>query len=218
MLLAESLLLLALDPLSGRLLARCGRNPAVLRGAMLMELVVLRELQLEQGRLVMMGDFPDYHRLVEEVHRRLHALCPAEAGQLLRARSLAPAGLADELLQSMADRDILHRDGRRRWWLFGPRDYPIRSMQARKDARGILQQAVDPAHTDLRGLALMLLFDRSGLAESLLEPALRRAIHSRLAALQPAMAEAAGFAAADRGAVQALWAIGDALVSACDGR
>jgi hypothetical protein len=215
MLLAEALLLLALDPLSGRLKAERAGAQSVLKAALLLELASLRELTLHEGKLVLQQALPSYHLLVEDVHQRLRQRSPASPEQTLRRRSLAPSGLAQLLLQGLADRDVLHRDGQRSFWLFGQRNYPVRSIQAQRDAHALVDRGLNSASQELKPFAALILLRRSGLAVKLMELPVAEAIGKRLAQLHRNLhADDSPIPAHDRPALLTMWAIGEALEAA----
>lgn len=211
MLLAESLLLLALDPLTGRFKRERAGDQTVLTAALLLELAALRELVLQDGKLQLLQALPSYHLLVEDVHQRLRQRPSASPEDTLRRRATAPSGLAQHLLQGLADRDVLHRDGRRRYRLFGPRDYPVRSMQAQRDAHALIERGLTGTSFELKPVAALVLLRRSGLAGLLALP-VEEAIGSRLAQLHKAMhAKISPIPAHDQTALRTIWAIGEAL-------
>jgi hypothetical protein len=215
MLLAESLLMLALDPLSGRLKREWAGSQTVLTAALLLELAALRELVLQDGKLQLQHALPSYHLLVEEVHQRLRQRPPTSPEDTLRRRATAPSGLLQLLLQGLADRDLLHRDGRRRYRLFGPRDYPIRSMQAQHDARALIERGLSSDVHELKPIAALVLLRRSGLAGELLQLPVAEAIGKRLAQLHKSLhANDSPIPEHDRLALRTIWAIGEALEAA----
>ena len=99
MLIAEQLLLLALDPLSGDWLDRAAADPAVLTAALLLELATLGDLRLQAGQLQLQPGPPNYHLLIQDVRARLQQTTPATAAQLLANRHITPSGLAGQLLR-----------------------------------------------------------------------------------------------------------------------
>ncbi len=212
MLLAECLLLLALDPLSGRIKNQRTLDQRVLGGALLLELVTLRELLSSDGKLVLQQDLPSYHLLVEDVHQRLRGRTPASAFDTLRQRGITVSGLADRLLQGLADRDVLHRDGRRTFWLFGRRDYPVRSMQAHHDAHDLIERGLGGPGFDLKATAFLILLRRSGLCSDFVELPRQEAIGKRLGQLHRSLySPDSEIPALDQPALRTMWEIGEAL-------
>ncbi len=212
MLLAECLLLLALDPLSGRFKNQRALDQRVLRAALLLELASLRELVLRDGKLVLQQHLPSYHLLVEDVHQRLRGRAPVSAASTLRQRGIAASGLADRLLQGLADRDVLHRDGRRSFWLFGRRDYPVRSMQAHHDAHALIERGLIGPGFDLKATAFLILLRRSALCGRFVDLPEQEAIGKRLGQLHRSLySPASTIPALDQPALRTMWEIGEAL-------
>ena len=211
MLIAEQLLLLALDPLSGDWLDRAAADPAVLTAALLLELATLGDLRLQAGQLQLQPGPPNYHLLIQDVRARLQQTTPATAAQLLANRHITPSGLAGQLLRGLAARDVLHRDGKRRYRWFGEQRYPIRSMQARQDALRRIERALASSDA-LDGIALLILLHAAALGTRLLTPDMATQLKQRLLGLDAEIKH--GTLPPDRAqALRSMVAIGDALVS-----
>lgn len=164
MLIAEHFVLLALDPVSGRitLAHRDTRVDIVCAAGLLIDLIVQRRLvPFAPGRLQVDASLPSSHVLLNAAATALAAKPGANATNALRhvARRLAP--LTDDLLEGLYRRDFLHRVRDWRFWRSDALRYPLRSLQARNDASELLQQACDGAG-GTAGLGLLVLADVAG--------------------------------------------------------
>ena len=164
MLVAEHFMLLALDPVSGRieLAHRDTRVDILCAAGLLIDLLVQRRLvACAPGRLQVDARLPASHALLNAAANALAAPPGTNAANALRhiARRLAP--LADDLLEGLYRRDFLHRLRDWRFWRSDALRYPLRSLQARNDASMLLQQACDGAGGVL-GLGLLVLADVAG--------------------------------------------------------
>lgn len=161
MLIAEHFFLFACDPRSGLLNWPRRQDPNLLAAAALvLDLAEAERLHLRDGRLHADTGFPITHPLLSDAMHLLaaHDLTAGAAVSLL-AKHFDP--LPRELLDGLFRRDLVHRIESRDWLLRKRVRYPLRSMQARNEALQRLQAA---AHVDdLRGLALLMLADLSGL-------------------------------------------------------
>jgi Golgi phosphoprotein 3 (GPP34) len=161
MLIAERLLLIACDPVTGDALwPREQPSPElIVAGAIAAELVAQGRLPLHDGLFHTDTQIPTGHPLLKEA---LHDLRSEkfDSGELLRVIANRMDPLVKRLLDGLFRRDILHRAVERDWLRKKVR-YPVRSMQARNEALEALGTA---AHSsDLSGLALLFLADASGL-------------------------------------------------------
>ncbi|HEX3896927.1 MAG TPA: GPP34 family phosphoprotein [Rudaea sp.] len=162
MLIAERLLLIACDPVTGDALwPREQPSPdLIVAGAIAAELVAQGRLRLEGGLFHADNLIPTGHPLLKEALHDLRAE-KFDAGELLRVIAKRMEPLVKRLLDGLFRRDILHRAVERDWLLRKKVRYPVRSMQARNEALDALGTA---AHgNDLSGLALLFLADASGL-------------------------------------------------------
>lgn len=164
MLIAEQFVLLALDPVSGRiaLARRDTRVDIVCAAGLLIELFVQQRLvTCAPGRLQVDASLPSSHALLNGAAAALAAQPGANTATALRqvARRLAP--LAADLLEGLYRRDFLHRVRDWRFWRSDALRYPLRSLQARNDAGIVLQQACAGA-AGAAGLGLLVLADVAG--------------------------------------------------------
>jgi Golgi phosphoprotein 3 (GPP34) len=164
-LIAESFILLALDPAVGRV-----RVPqpdtdadALCAAGLLVELAAQRRLApAASGRLYVDARIPASHSLLTEAAQALALLntpVALEAVSQVRQR-LAP--LTQRLLDGLYRRDFLHRIHDWRLWRADRLRYPLRSLQARNEAVTQLQQASHDAD-DVAGLGLLLLAHAAGI-------------------------------------------------------
>jgi hypothetical protein len=143
MILAEQIVLLALDPERGTLApgiasARLRRAAAA---ALLVELILVQRLLPHAAGVAVADQLPSFHPLLSEALRvlsRSGAPLPAAAALHQVERKIRP--LLRRILSNLVDRDILHEQ---REWLLRRR-YPIRSMQA-------LSEVFDSIHAALAG-------------------------------------------------------------------
>jgi hypothetical protein len=165
MLIAERLLLIACDPVTGDALwPREQPSPdLIVAGAIAAELVTQGRLPLQDGLFGVDTLIPTGHPMLKEALQDLRAE-KVEPGELLRIIANKMEPLVKRLLDGLFRRDILHRTVERDWLLRKKVRYPVRSMQARNEALEALGTA---AHgTDLSGLALLFLAEVSGLLSS----------------------------------------------------
>lgn len=165
MLIAERLLLIACDPVTGDALwPREQPSPdLIVAGAIAAELVTQGRLPLQDGLFRVDTLIPTGHPMLKEALQDLRAE-KVEPGDLLRIIANKMEPLVKRLLDGLFRRDILHRTVERDWLLRKKVRYPVRSMQARNEALEALGTA---AHgTDLSGLALLFLAEVSGLLSS----------------------------------------------------
>lgn len=171
MLIAEHFVLLALDPISGRiaLTHRDTRVDIVCAAGLLIDLFVQQRLvACAPGRMRVDASLPPSHALLNAAATALAAQPGANAATALHqvARRLAP--LADDLLEGLYRRDFLHRVRDWRFWRSDALHYPLRSLQARNDASVLLQQACDGAG-GAAGLGLLVLADVAGIMTTYLD-------------------------------------------------
>ncbi len=215
MLLAELFLLSALDPMHGSVRPNCAAShqPRFIATALLMELAVCRELKHSRGKLLLDHDLPSFHILVDQARAALkraqRALTPAEA--IVLTLHNVPH-LRSTMLNGLAGRGVLHGDGRRRYWLFGPRRYPLRSKQASNECLQLLENAARGSDTSLRANAAAILAISSGLATNLLKAADANLLRLRVKSLRKAQGhEPDKDHAADAEAVAVMFALGNQL-------
>ena len=182
MLIAETLLLLGLDPRRGVLVIR-RRGVSVqslTAAALLADLIALDLLHpAADGGLVAESSMPAAHALLTEMLQQLGTRSHAPA-QALQRVAQGTRRLSQRVLDGLARRDLLHRIPNVRGLpALGVR-YPLRSMQARQDAEQAVRAAAG-APTTVRALALLQLLDTAGLLTAFLDAALHeRAAHALL--------------------------------------
>jgi len=162
MLIAERLVLLALDPLSGRLvpLRRGTRADTLCAAALLIDLLLQQRLTVDASQRWLADTLPSSHAPLSAAAAALAVAPPPNTAEALRRveRRLAP--LAGDLLEGLFRRDFLHRQRDWRFWRGDTVRYPLRSLQARNDAAQFLQSACDGSSP--AGLGLLLLADLAG--------------------------------------------------------
>ncbi len=190
MLIAETLLLLGLDPRRGVLvLRRRGVNvQSLTAAALLADLIALDRLHAAaDGGLVAESTMPAAHALLTEPLQQLgtRSHAPAEA---LRRIAQGTRRLSQRVLDGLARRDLLHRVPNVRGLpALGVR-YPLRSMQARQNAEHEAQAAA-AAPTTVRALALLQLLDTAGLLTAFLDAELHERAVRALLGIEPAAAQ-----------------------------
>lgn len=163
-LIAERFVLLVLEPDSGRVsLSRPDTDADTLCAAgLLIDLIVQRRLSLQTpARLRVDASLPVSNALLNAAAQSLADLPGASAAEALHQVRSRLGGLTRRVLESLYDRDFLHRQRDWRFWRSDSLRYPLRSLQARNDAVATLQQA-SGAPQDLAGLGLLLLADMGG--------------------------------------------------------
>ncbi len=212
MLLAELFLLSALDPMHGdvRVNQAASHRPRFIATALLMELAVCRELKRSQGMLLLDHDLPSFHLLVDQAREALkraqRALTPNDAIELTLAEV---PHLRSTMLDGLAERGVLRNDGRRRYWLFGPKRYPLRSKQASNECMQLLETAAQGEDNSLRAIAAAVLASKSGLSTTLLRAADDKALHELVKNLRDFQPDADR--AADAEAIAVMLALGNQL-------
>lgn len=172
MLIAEQLMLLLLDPERGELdVRRDATDPDRLAAAaVLLDLAEQRNLSHRNGQVAFHARFPSGHPLLKTVGEALAAAGPGvpigAALDLIETRANPVAG---SLLDGLHRRDHLHRMRTPEWWPWAPWKYPLRSLQARNEALGILRDGMPRA--PLRETGLRLLVDSAGRLANLLDAA-----------------------------------------------
>jgi hypothetical protein len=163
MIIAEQLVLLALDPERG--VAAPGiRRDALARGAcacLLADLVLSRRVARRGRGIARLDDLPDFNPLLDVAGRAI-PLEEIAVPQALARIAAATGSLVSRLLDSLVARDVLHRQ---RTALVLLR-HPVRSMQALRGVHQRLHEAArDPAASPA-ALALALMADRCGVLEA----------------------------------------------------
>lgn len=161
MLLGEDLLLLSLDVSSG--LPAPGlevlQRPLFLAACLLAELAMQKQVGWNPDGIQIFDKMPNYHPLISEALEALRRTPAANPADAIRAIGDAIGHLHQRHIDSLIDRGLLHQGGRRRYWLFGRRGYPVRSTRARNEAIDHLQEATSGRSYSMRSTALLLLSD-----------------------------------------------------------
>jgi hypothetical protein len=163
MLIAEQLLLIACEPVSGEpLWPREQPSPDIITaGAVAAELVTQRRLSLKDGLFTADRQIPLMHPLLKSALQSLPD-DRFDAKGLLRTLASRMSPIRNRILDGLFRRDILHRVTQRKFVVLKKMLYPIRSMQARNEA--IEAMHVAPANpSDVNGLALLFLVEAAGL-------------------------------------------------------
>ena len=170
MLIAEQLMLLCIDPRRGdfehsRLHADMNMLAA---GAVILDLFEQRRLHYRAGHIVIESLLPTTHPQLAAaagvLSGPMNGLALGAAIELLVVR-LNPVSRL--LLESLFRRDVLHRV-RESWWPWSRLRFPLRSIQARNEAKAQLHKAATTDEISPRELGLLVLTDLAGqLAASL---------------------------------------------------
>lgn len=167
MLIAERLLLIAREPLTGDALwPREQPSPSLITaGGIAAELITQGRLPLRNNVFRPDTQIPTSHPLLNTALNSLgnHTF---DGASLLRAIANRMDPIATRILDGLYRRDILHRVSQRDWLLRKKLRYPVRSMQARNEAIDALRSAAH--NTDLNGLAFLFLAEVSGLLSACL--------------------------------------------------
>jgi hypothetical protein len=184
-LIGEDLLLMSLEVSTGRPIGRLGaiQRPRFLSACLLAELAVQKQIGWTPDGVSIFDDLPSFHALIGEalgVVRHGNIANPA-AG--IRAVSREIRDLRDRHLTSLVDRGLLHEGGRKRYFIVGPRCYPVRSTRARNEAIEHLREAAVGTSNSMRSLAMLLLADSVAATLHLLSESEANEASSRASAL-----------------------------------
>lgn len=161
MLLGEDFLLLSLDVDSGLPLPGLTvlQHPAFLASCLLAELAVRKQVGWNPDGVQIFDELPSYHALISQALDALRRTPAANPADAIRTVGRELGDLRRHLLDSLISRGLLHEGGRRRYWLFGQRSYPVRSTRARIEAMEHLMEATTGRSASMRSTALLLLSD-----------------------------------------------------------
>lgn len=181
MIIAEQLVLLALDPERG-VPAPGIRRDALARGAcacLLADLVLSRRVARRGRGIARLDDLPDFNPLLHAAGR---AVPLEEVGvpQALVRIAAASGSLVSRLLDSLVARDVLHRQRR----ALVLTCYPVRSMQALRGVHQRLHEAARDPNAPPPALALAIMADRCGVLEARSTPDELGRIRGRIAELR----------------------------------
>jgi hypothetical protein len=170
MLIAETLALVALDPLTGETRGKLSKahSQTALACGLLIELATQMRLGLRGDVVVILDNLPSRHPLLTaclKVARRYSGLLSPE--QLMQKVSSDLPRLRDDLLDALYRRDILHPP-KRKFWLFGTKRYLIRSTQAQNEGLEAIKKCANGENSKLNGIALLGLACATGVIDHLL--------------------------------------------------
>lgn len=180
MLIAEQLMLLCLDPTSGRFEASRSHLDidSLAAAALLLDLMENRRLRFNAGFVAIESHLPVSHMQLTAASHALagHTLGVDAAIDLLVSRL---PSIAAQLLESLFRRDLLHRV-RAGWWPGSGKRYPLRSLQARNEAIARVAAAARAATPSVRGTGMLLLVEVGGRLASILDGATHEAATARM--------------------------------------
>lgn len=159
MLIAESLCLVALDPLSGQTRQNLQQllSQSVLATAVLMELAVQNRIGLRNDVVVILDNLPSRHPLLTVCLKLISEI----SGQLSAAQAIVHTcktlpKLDVDLLDGLVRRDILHAP-KGAWLWLRSKNFPVRSMQAQNEAIERVRLAITGEDTSFSALAVLSL-------------------------------------------------------------
>lgn len=181
MILGEDLLLMSLDVASGLPIAglECVHSRQFLAACLLAELAVQKQVGWSPDGIRIFDDLPSYHPLLSETFASLRKGDCANPAEAIRQVARDIRDVRMRMLLSLISRDLVHESSGRRFWLFGPRRYPVRSTQARGEAIEHLEHAATGKTHSMRSLALLLLADTCNVPLRLLPDASAREAAAR---------------------------------------
>ena len=157
MLIAETLCLVALDPLSGqsRTNLQLLHSQPVLATAVLMELAVQNRIGLRNDVVVLLDNLPSRHPLLTVCLKLISQV----SGQLSAAQAIQHTckilpQLDSDLLEGLVRRDILHPP-KGAWLWLRSKNFPVRSIQAQNEAIERTRTAVTGEDTSFSALAVL---------------------------------------------------------------
>jgi len=170
MLIAETLALVALEPSTGKVRTKLLRaqHQDALAGALLIELATQMRLGLRGEVVVILDHLPSRHPLLTACLKiaRAHSGLLTPKLLLQQVSSRLPR-LREDLLDALVRRDILHA-GKRKFWIFGEKTYPVRSAQAQNEGLLEITRCANGENSKLHGIALLGLVCATGMADQLL--------------------------------------------------
>lgn len=157
MLIAESLCLVALEPLSGQSRSNLQQllSQPVLATAVLMELAVQNRLGLRNDVVVLLDSLPSRHPLLTVCLK----LVAQVSGQLTAPQAIVHTckmlpRLDSDLLEGLVRRDILHPP-KAAWLWVRSKNFPVRSIQAQNEAIERVRTAITGEDTSFAALAML---------------------------------------------------------------
>ncbi len=173
MLIGEDMLLMALDVESGRMLPGLDQvNSATFLAACLVaELAVQKQIGWTPQGVHVVDELPNFHPLIDTALKAIKSHGVQPTAEMIKLTRRATKPIVEQHFESLVARGLLHEPSLRRFWLFGPRRYPVRSMRARSEALGHLREAAIGERTSMRSVALLMLANSIGVSQKLLEEA-----------------------------------------------
>jgi len=170
-LITERFVLLALDPAGGTvILPRAAADlDALCAAGLLLELVVQRRLHWSGPGFELEDRLPPAHHLLDLATKALHDHAAGSVANAIARVGKRLAPLPTALLEGLVRRDFLHRVRDWRFWRRDAVRYPLRSWQARNEARNTLERAAQSP--DIGGLSLLMLCDLAGMLTTHLDAA-----------------------------------------------
>jgi hypothetical protein len=181
MIIAEQLVLLALDPERGTF-ARGIDGRAVSRGAcacLLAELVLSRRVARRGRGIARLDNLPVFNPLLDAAGKALPAAEVSVPDALARIAGVA-GSINRRLLDGLVSRDVLHRS--RALLVFSR--HPVRSMQALREVFDRLYEVVRAEEPSSAALALAVVADRCGVLEARTTPDELTRIRERITTLR----------------------------------
>lgn len=169
MILAEQLMLVALEPESGRFARGISQGRLKLGAAacILAELALHKRLARAVEGMALSDDMPDFHPVLSEATALLARVGrPFSAREGIERVASGISGLVSRLLRSLSARDILH-DNRQAFFFHS---YPVRSMQWMREAFSHLHAVETGARPQAPEIALAAVADACGVLDARLTP------------------------------------------------
>ncbi len=208
MLLAEDLLILTIDPAGG--LVGDGRHAGsrdAMSRAILIDLIVHGAVILEQGKLQVVDQLPQAHRLLTMAVRVLGngRYPPAAAVARLRRRMWS---VRSDLMEGFERLGIIHRLYAGLFGRFGRAHFALQSTQTRAERVAKLRRGCEsPSLEDLSSLGLAMLAESLGLAEHFLSRESRLRMRGWANTMRPTPTAISGGVTAPRQRLAAILAV-----------
>lgn len=181
--LPESLMLLAADDESGRISSQMRATEYGAAGAVLLELLFAGRLANTEGKIELLSDAATGDPVLDNA-----IFLIGESGKRHDAkhwvRKIADAGVKDQLLDGLTERDILRHVPQRLLWVIPDDRYLVENPQPEEDLRDSLRAVVlETREPDARSAALIALLKATDLTGAVFSKAERKAAKSRIDAI-----------------------------------